>query len=62
MLIHMEFISIRESVLDVEAILSNVAARLTVEPMDIAGAKANIEEARTILLDLAEAVDKTEQN
>lgn len=59
---NIELVPIRETLLDIEAILSCAAAQLSIDPMEIAAAKQSIEEARTMLLDLAEAVEKIERN
>ena len=48
--------------LDIEALLSQVAAYLTITHPDIEKAKAKLEEAREQLLNLAEGLEGSQRN
>jgi hypothetical protein len=52
----------KEELLDVEAILSNVSAWLTIANPDVEKAKAALEEAREKLLNLAEGLEDSQRN
>jgi hypothetical protein len=52
----------REELLDIEALLSQVAAFLTITHLDIEKAKAKLEEAREQLLNLAEGLEDSQRN
>ena len=52
----------KEELLDIEAILSQVAAWLTIANPDIEKAKSKLEEAREQLLNLAEGLEDSQRN
>jgi hypothetical protein len=52
----------KEELLDIEAILSNVAAWLAIANPDIEQAKKALEEAREKLLNLAEGLEDSQRN
>jgi hypothetical protein len=52
----------KEELLDIEALLSQVAACLTTTHLDIEKAKAKLEEAREQLLNLAEGLEDSQRN
>ncbi len=54
--------TMKEELLDIEALLSQVAAWLTIAKPDIEKAKAKLEEAREQLLNLAEGLEDSERN
>jgi len=56
------FRMMKEELLDIEAILSEVAACLTVAHLDIEKAKSKLEEAREQLLNLAEDMEDSQRN
>ena len=56
------FRMMKEELLDIEAILSEVAACLTVTHLDIEKAKSKLEEAREQLLNLAEDMEDSQRN
>jgi len=57
-----DFRMMKEELLDIEAILSEVAACLTVTHLDIDKAKSKLEEAREQLLNLAEGLEDSQRN
>ena len=52
----------KEELLDIEAILSQVAACLTVTHLDIEKAKSKLEEAREQLLNLTEGLEDSQRD
>ena len=52
----------KQELLDIEALLSQVAAWLTIAKPDIEKAKAKLEEARDQLLNLAEGLEDSQRN
>jgi hypothetical protein len=52
----------KEELLDIEAILSHVAAWLTIAKPDVEKAKAALKEAREKLINLAEGLDDSQRN
>ena len=52
----------KEELLDIDALLSQVAAYLTTSPLDVEKAKARLDEAREQLLNLAEGLEDSQRN
>ncbi len=52
----------KEELLNIEAILSSIAAQSTADQPDLDAIKAGIEEAREHLLNLAEGLEDSQRN
>ncbi len=52
----------KDELLNIEAMLSCVAARLAADKPDMDAIKAGIEEARELLLNLAEGLEDSQRN